>query len=648
MRLAAMHKTTRILLTAAALALLAACGGGGGSVAGIDRLGITNGTVTGFGSIVVNGVRYEVSGDTRFDIDDAPGGQDDLAVGDQVSVRWSGGEGSTGRRAIEVAAGSLVRGPITSIDPVTRQLVVLGQTVQLTATTSFDNDISPRDITGLGVAQSIRVTGLVEATGVIRATRIGSQSPGDALLVRGTATDVAVQTFRINGLTVNYATAQLPDGALATGNLVRVRGNSVNGLGQLVATSVEKAGGPAGGANAGDDVEIEGFITRFVSPADFDVAGVRASTTAGTRFDDGTAADLALNVRVEVEGVIDAAGVLIARELEFESLDGDDDDDNPAGRVAANVTAVNSAGGTLVAAGVTVSVNPGTRSEDQSNAALRPFRLADINVGDYVDVRGTPLGGASLSAVLLERDNASDDGRLRGQAAAILQPGLTVLGVPVTTNGATQFRDGTDAPLTATQFFQVLTAGTIVQVRFNQAAQPGGAIVAARIELEEIDGDLSCPPDPGAVVIDGNLIVTGDCTLNGTTVIGNVLVSGGGSLTAIGADIDGNIQADGADFVLVDQTQVNGDIQLDDLSGSASGVSNSTVGGNIQLVGNDVALVILDNQVGGDVQAFQNQGGLTITDNTVNGNLQCQSNVPAPTGGNNQVNGNKEDQCAGL
>lgn len=639
--------TGRLLLAGAVLALFAACGGGGGPIAGIDRLGVSSGTVTGFGSIVVNQVHYEVTGETSFDIDDAPGGQNDLAVGDQVTVRWSEEAGSPGRRALEVTADNLVRGPITSIDLVTQKLVVLGQTVQLTATTSFDTEISPRDITGLGVGQSVRVTGLVEATGVIRATRIGTQQPGDSLLVRSTATDVTAQTFRINDLIVNYATAQLPDGALVNGNLVKVRGNSINGLGQLVASSVEKEGSPASGANPGDDVEVEGFITRFISPADFDAAGVRIATNASTDFNDGSATDLALNVKVEVKGVVNAAGVLIAEELDFKSLD-DHDDDNPAGRIAANVTAVNSAASTLVAAGITVSVGAGTRFEDQSDAELRPFGLANINVGDYVDIRGAPGAGASLSAALLERDDASDEGRLRGPAAAILQPDLSVLGVAVTSDGATEFRDDDDDSLTAAQFFQLVTPGTIVQVRFSQAAQAGGAILASGLELEEIDGDVSCPPDPGPVIIDGNLIVTGDCTLNGTTVIGNVRVSDGGSLTAIGATIDGNIQADGADFVAVDQTQVNGDIQLEELAGSNSNVSNSTVGGSIQLTGNEVALLIEDNQVGSDIQAFSNEGSLEIRDNIVDGNLQCQSNDPAPTGGNNQVDGNKEDQCAGL
>ena len=56
------------LLSAVFVSILASCGGGGGS-AGIGGTGITSGgTITGFGSIFVNGVKYNtdaatVSGD---------------------------------------------------------------------------------------------------------------------------------------------------------------------------------------------------------------------------------------------------------------------------------------------------------------------------------------------------------------------------------------------------------------------------------------------------------------------------------------------------------------------------------------------------------------------------------------------------------
>jgi len=186
----------------------------------------------------------------------------------------------------------------------------------------------------------------------------------------------------------------------------------------------------------------------------------------------------------------------------------------------------------------------------------------------------------------------------------------------------------------------------------NSRATPLAALLALGLAVT-VQGaaadDFPCPPNLGAVTIDGNVVVNGRaCVLDKTRVKGNVLVYPGGSLTVRDAAIDGNIQAEGAKFVRVVRTEVGGDIQLDDLLGNSSNIARSTVGGSIQLNGNRVPLVVQYNSVDSDVQAFSNTGGLTIRYNTIDGNLQCQSNVPAPTGGFNQVSGNKEDQCRRL
>ncbi len=44
--------------------------------------------------------------------------------------------------------------------------------------------------------------------------------------------------------------------------------------------------------------------------------------------------------------------------------------------------------------------------------------------------------------------------------------------------------------------------------------------------------DVYCPPNLGPVTIDDNVIVTGQCLLDGTRVKGNVLVQSGGALSA--------------------------------------------------------------------------------------------------------------------
>jgi len=173
------------------------------------------------------------------------------------------------------------------------------------------------------------------------------------------------------------------------------------------------------------------------------------------------------------------------------------------------------------------------------------------------------------------------------------------------------------------------------------------AMVAAGSQAALAD-DVDCPPDLGAVEIDGNVLVAAPCVMTDTVVKGNVHLYEGGSLIARNVSIDGNIQAENAFEVDVTDSEIGGSIQLDDLVGDVTRIENNFVDGNIQLKANRPALDVVGNTVGADIQAFSNSGGIDISANVVDGNLQCKSNEPAPTGGNNTVQGNKEDQCATL
>ena len=177
--------------------------------------------------------------------------------------------------------------------------------------------------------------------------------------------------------------------------------------------------------------------------------------------------------------------MLVARKLEFKSGDSDDDgdDDSIDGRVAGDVTAVNTGAGTLAIAGVVVTVTPATRLEDRTGVSGQSFRLSDIVVGDYVEARGVPGTGPALTAEVVERDEASDEGTIRGGASAIDDVGFTlsVLGIPVTTDAGTTYRNRNGDTISRATFFSLINAGSEVKVEFTQ----GGAIVADRLELED-------------------------------------------------------------------------------------------------------------------------------------------------------------------
>lgn len=462
--------------------LATACGGGSETVAGIDAGGtpnpvatnvVSSGTITGFGSIVVNDVHYD-TGSAEIVADGAVVTQDALAVGDVVIVQGTlSDDGATGT-ASNVTFDDAVEGPISAIDLAVSTLTVLGQLVHVDGDTSFDNRISPASLEGLTVGDIVEVTGFLLADGSIGATRIEPKAAGEEFEVTGTVAnlDAGALTFTLGGLTVDYSAAQLDDfpaGAPENGQLVEAKGTALGAAGELLATRVEFKGNDRPGV-AGDRIEVEGFITRFVSTTDFDVEGVPVTTDSGTVFENGTSADLALNRKVEVEGVLNDAGTVVADEVELKQ----------AGFIRITSTVDSIGSDRLTVLGIEVRVDGSTRFEDQSDADVEPFTLANLAVGDFVEVRGFE-DAEGVKATLLEREDPDDEVELRGFVESASSPDFVILGMTIRTDAGTVFRDVNDAVIDAATFFGQ-AEGRLVEADGTLA---NGVIAADEVELED-------------------------------------------------------------------------------------------------------------------------------------------------------------------
>ncbi len=479
----------RTAALAAVMTVLAACGGGGDSAApagganngggpagnaGVDQNVVVTGVLTGFGSVYVNGLRYETSNAT-FNKDGQSITQSGLRIGQVVHVRGRHNETSGRAVADSVRQDDNLEGPITAIDAAAQTFVVLAHTVRVTPETSFDDSLGT-SFAALTVGLQVEVSGLQNAAGDIIATRIEKRSAGATTLeIQGkvSSLDATSKKFNIDRLVVNYSSATLQDfsaSGLANGQTVEVKGNALNAAGELVATRVELRDLESAPADA--KREIEGLVTRYVSATDFDVAGRAVTTTSTTRYENGAATDIALNVKLEAEGSINAAGVLVASKIQFKRA-------NHAGLegVVDSVTAnASGLGGTLTVLGVTITVDDLTRMEDKSRADLETFRLSNLSAGDYVKVRGTETAALRLSASRLERDDAESDAWVRGTARDLVTPNLTVLGVPVTTSASTVFEE-----LTAAEFF-ANASGRVVKAK---GTETNNTIAAREIEFED-------------------------------------------------------------------------------------------------------------------------------------------------------------------
>jgi len=471
-----MNKIVPTLFLAAGAGLVVACGGGSGMSSttppASTPLVVATGTITGFGSVYVNGVHFKTTSATIRKNHQVVA-QSALKVGEVARIKGSKNASDGTGNANTVDVDESVVGPIAMIDTTSNTLTVLGQTVTIDAGTSFSSDVQPADITGLKVADFIEVSGLTAADGTIAATRIEREASAGTLQVLGTvaSVDTVAQTFMINALTVNYSAANLTDfasGQPANGDLVEVQGTTfISTTTTLTATGVDKQMSDVQEAGDHGAMEREGLITRFASATDFDVEGEPVTITTATVYHNGTEADLALNVKVEVEGSLDSSNVLVADVVSF--------DRNGGVELQSNVTAVDATAGTLTVLGVQITVTSSTRFEDQSSAQVEMFNLSNISVGDTVAVHGfeSPAGSGMLVATRLERVSASTEVEVSGPFAAGTSPQFGVFGITVDGSSAT-LRDTGGATLTLADFL-TQAVGHSVEV----SGQLSGTIVTA-------------------------------------------------------------------------------------------------------------------------------------------------------------------------
>jgi len=315
------------LAGASMAALLVACGGGGDAPSAgggsATAQSFTSGPISGLGSIIVNGVRFDDSSAQVEDDDDGSSHMSsELKLGMMVEVHSSAIDDRLARAvAMRVRFGSEIVGPVASKDVAAQTLRVLDQTIEVRPNTVFDDSLAG-GFAAIVPDQVLEIHALFDAsTGRYVATRIEDKANALLFRLRGRigALDTAAKTFRIGDAVINYGNvpaADLP--ALADGLRVRVRLQTSQVNGQWVAVSVRT------GVRRVDDIadaRVRGLVTAFTSAQQFEVQGVPVD--ASNAMFEPNAAAVGLGVVVEVRGRA-AAGTIVASRIRVIDRDGDD------------------------------------------------------------------------------------------------------------------------------------------------------------------------------------------------------------------------------------------------------------------------------------------------------------------------------------
>ena len=442
----------QIAISGIALAItltLMACGSGSdsssGSLSSTSKATTTQGVITGFGSIFVNGIEYFIGNNTAINMDGDDKSESELQLGMLVTVRGTvNSDGKIGM-ADEIKYAKLIQGVVTANtvgSDGTGILTVMGQTVTVTADTVFDSKVTA--ISSPDLIQSgniVEVSGYASNTGEVTATRIEvkatSQTAGIILELKGTIfnLDTVNSTFTIGGLTVDYSgltAAYLPSVPLTNGLYVEVRSSSpYDGTGSLIASAIklEDDGFRGHEGHEGEDLEVWGLVTADYANGQFELNGRTILIDSNTLLVNGTTAQLLTGNQIKIHTHFDADGNLVADKIEFKFT--------TEYKYEGALQAVDTDAGTVTVLGKTIYVDNSTLMMDKSDYAIRYFNLTDLdpNNSDYLEVHAyKDAGTGNLIATRVEREKYSSQSMLLGPVEAVNS--LVVAGVALDVSNA--------------------------------------------------------------------------------------------------------------------------------------------------------------------------------------------------------------------
>ena len=296
---------------------LAGCGGGVGSegTGSVASGSFASGTISGYGSVIVNGVHFDES-QAQVQGDDGQAlAASSLALGMVVQV--TGGPISQAADGSSRAVASTVRtqralvGPVSARTvtptPGTAQLTVLGQTVQVSTDTVFDERFAG-GLAAVAVGQWLEVYGFYDSTSArFAATRIAPSGPSAGYRVSGPvmALDALAKTFTLGAQT--YSFASLGQAPVADALVTLKLQSATDGGGRWVVSGQRAADAPP---QEREGAELDGLVSAVLSASRFVVDGV--TVDAGAARVSGT---VRVGAPVEVSGTL-RGGVLVATQVE--------------------------------------------------------------------------------------------------------------------------------------------------------------------------------------------------------------------------------------------------------------------------------------------------------------------------------------------
>jgi hypothetical protein len=266
-----------------------------------DGLGGTGvvGTISGFGSIIVNGLELEFDHTTNVAADGRPASLEALRIGQVIQGVARNKDGKLQLESLEIQ--HAVSGTISAIDYSAQTMTVLGQTIRLNLA---GDKVATAGFRTLHVGDQVSVSGLRLSDGTIFASRVDQHADDDREIVRGVAT-IDGSHLRVGALDIPLT----PDNTISKpteGGRVFVSGRMINGA---FVPDVVTGGTGLPFAGHVSDVSLEGYAPKAGKPLTIEGATVSGALPSSIGPDD----HIVVTGQIATNGTVTAANIAKVR-----------------------------------------------------------------------------------------------------------------------------------------------------------------------------------------------------------------------------------------------------------------------------------------------------------------------------------------------
>ena len=351
---------------------------------GIGGSGVVMGSITGFGSVYINGVEYDTS-NTQFYRDGKRAKQDDFSLGENIEMTGSVDALTGTGVADKISYDSDIKGVVTVASSDNHSLRIMGQDVETTPLTVLNGFEQLQDLT---IENYVEVSGSRNSEGVLIASSIKLIAPffmnnSSSIAIEGEITRINedLKMILVQDTIVDYSAVEDLNSAEnkpKIGQYVEVE-SALNYIQDkiLIASSIHSET-PYQRFEKGTLLAVKGLVTDFDLnfPSHFRVAGQPVVITDKTKLITGKLDDIFSDTILSVEGLVNENGELVASTVivlplvqEKESGIIESIDNN---KIRLN--------------GKDIIINTSTLLIDQSSQKRKDIKIENLLVGTHIEV----------------------------------------------------------------------------------------------------------------------------------------------------------------------------------------------------------------------------------------------------------------------